>query len=157
MDMFEKARAIRGTLELCEITQVELGKRLGVSQSYIANKLRLLDYSDRLIGMIREGGLSERHARAILRIDGEREREKMIKKVSDGHLSVRECEALVDSTVEVNLPRLIGNATKLERIGLFKDTLKKSVETLRSLGVEAKSTVSAYGEKTYITVMIGEG
>lgn len=156
MDMFDKARAMRGTLELCGITQEELGKRLGVSQSYVANKLRLLDYSDRLVGLIRECGLSERHARAILRIDGEREREKMIKKVAEGHLSVRECEALVDSAVEPNLPVLIGKATRLDRITLFKDTLKKSVETLRSLGIEARSTTSAYGEKTYITVMINE-
>ena len=156
MDMFDKARAIRGTLELCGITQKELGKRLGVSQSYIANKLRLLDYSDRLVTLIRECGLSERHARSILRLEGERERERMIRKVAEGSLSVRECEALVDSSVEPNLPILIGKAGKIERISLFKDTLRKSVETLCSLGIEAKSTTSCYGEKTYITVMIGE-
>ena len=156
MDMFDKARAIRGTLELCGITQSELGKRLGVSQSYIANKLRLLDYSDRLISLIREANLSERHARTILRIEGERDREKMIRRVKDGGLSVRECEALVDSAVEPNLPSLIGRASKLERIDLFTGTLKKSVEALCSLGIDAKSRTSYVGDKMFITVMIGE-
>lgn len=156
MDMFDKARAIRGTLELCGITQSELGKRLGVSQSYIANKLRLLDYSDRLISLIRKLNLSERHARTILRVDGEREREKVIIKVAEGKLSVRECEALVDMAVEPNLPSLIGKATRLERIDLFTGTLKKSVEMLCSLGIDAKSRTSYVGDKMFITVMIGE-
>ena len=52
MDMFDEARAMSGTLELCRITQKELADRMGVSQSYVANKLRLLalsPYMEKLI------------------------------------------------------------------------------------------------------------
>ena len=42
MEMFDEARAMSGTLKLCNITQKELADRMGVSQSYVANKLRLL-------------------------------------------------------------------------------------------------------------------
>ena len=45
MDMFEEARAIKSTMELCGLTQAELAQKLGRGQSYISNKLRLLTVS----------------------------------------------------------------------------------------------------------------
>ena len=72
MDMFDEARAIRSTMELCHLTQGELARQLGVSQSYVANKLRLLKFSQKMTEKIRSSGISERHARALLRlIEGE--------------------------------------------------------------------------------------
>ena len=68
MDMFDEARAIRSTMELCHLTQSELARQLGVSQSYVANKLRLLKFSEKMAEKIRAAGLSERHARALLRL-----------------------------------------------------------------------------------------
>ena len=50
--MFEEARAMSGTLKLCNITQKELAERMGVSQSYVANKLRLLSFSPYLEKLI---------------------------------------------------------------------------------------------------------
>ncbi len=157
MNMFEEARAISGTLALCKITQGELAKQLGVSQSYVANKLRLLSLSDKVRERITEQGISERHARCILRLESEEEQLSVLSRVTERGLTVRECEAIVDSMVDARLPERVGKATVLERIDTFRRALGDGVNTLRSLGVDATARTSYYGSKTYITVCIDEG
>ena len=157
MDMFDEARAIEGTLALCKLTQSQLARQMGVSQSYIANKLRLLGFSDEAKNAIRVAGISERHARAILRIKGDGERMALLGKLTARGLTVRECEALVDAAVDKDAPRVIGTADKRERVRTFFDTVKRSVDTLASLGVDAKMTVSYYGTKAYLTIAVDEG
>ena len=154
MDMFDEARAMSGTLELCRLTQDELARQMGVSQSYVANKLRLLNFSNDMQKKIRESGITERHARAILRLDNEKQQSEVIKKVKERSLTVRECEALVDSMVDLSAPEIIGCAERHERIDTFAGTLKRSVDTLRSLGIDAAIRQSYYGNKMYITVCI---
>ncbi len=156
MDMFEEARAMAGTLALCKITQEELGRRLGVGQSCVANKLRLLNFSDGMKEKIRKSGVSERHARAILRLTTEEEQSEALEKTVAGRMTVRECEALVDSMVDVSAPNLILRSDRLSRVDTFRTTLDKSLDTLRSLGVEAREWTSYTGGKMYITICINE-
>ena len=96
MNMFDEARALRGTLEMCGITQGEMARRLGVSQSYIANKLRLLNHCENMQKKILDSGISERHARALLRLRDEGVREAALDRVCREKMNVAECEALVD-------------------------------------------------------------
>ncbi len=156
MDMFDEARAMSGTLELCCITQKELAKRMNVSQSYIANKLRLLTLSEKAVRLIKRHGLSERHARTVLRLKSENEQAEVLEKVISRHLTVRECEALVDMLLDTKAPELIGKADRLDRIDVFIDTLKKSITTMRSLGIDISDRMSYYGSKMYITVCIND-
>ena len=156
MDMFDEARAMAGTLKLCRMTQSELAEQMGVSQSYIANKLRLLGFSERVMDEIRRSGLSERHARSILRLSSEGDRLEMVRKVSERGLTVRECEALVDAAVLTHAPALIGRAERGRRIDCFISTLKESLDVLSSLGISAELRHSYYGKKMYLTVSIEE-
>ena len=141
-----------GTMELCKITQKELAERMGVSQSYVANKLRLLSLSPHMERLIIKHGISERHARALLRLESENDRLDVLEKVITRELTVRECEALVDLAVDSYMPEEVGKAGALERIDVFVDTLKRSLTTLRSLGVDVTDRTSYHGEKMYITV-----
>lgn len=156
MDMFDQARAMAGTLELCKITQEELGRRLGVGQSCVANKIRLLNFSDGMKDKIRRSGISERHARAILRLGSEEEQLTALEKTVAGKLTVRECEALVDSMVDAQAPELILRSDRMKRVDTFRTTLDKSLDTLRSLGVEAREWTSYVGSKMYITICISD-
>ena len=156
MDMFDEARAMSGTLKLCNITQKELGERMGVSQSYVANKLRLLTLSPRVEEIIRKNGISERHARCILRLDSELEQLDVLKKVISRGLTVRECEALVDLKVDSYIPSVIERADNLDRIDTFMTTLKRSVDTLRSFGIDINDQTSYYGNKMYVTLCFNE-
>lgn len=152
MNMFDEARAMSGTLQLCHITQRELAERMGVSQSYVANKLRLLAFSQYVERLIVKYQLSERHARALLRLDSDEDRLEIIEKVISRDLTVRECEALVDLKVDSYAPSLIEKSESLARIDTFLQTLKKSVYTLRSLGIDVTDTTSYHGNKMYVTV-----
>ena len=156
MDMFEEARAMSGTLKLCNITQKELANSMGVSQSYVANKLRLLAFSPYVEKLIKKHGVSERHARAILRLESEEDQLEILEKVRARDLTVRECEALVDLRVDSYAPVVIERAEALSRIEVFLDTLKKSLSTLRSLGIEVSDSTSYSGNKMYVTLRFDE-
>ena len=156
MDMFEEARAMSGTLKLCNITQKELANNMGVSQSYVANKLRLLAFSPYVEKLIKKHGISERHARAILRLESEEDQLEILEKVIARDLTVRECEALVDLRVDSYAPVVIERAEALSRIEVFLDTLKKSLSTLRSLGIEVSDSTSYSGNKMYVTLRFDE-
>ena len=156
MDMFEEARAMSGTLKLCNITQKELANSMGVSQSYVANKLRLLAFSPYVEKLIKKHGVSERHARAILRLESEEDQLEILEKVIARDLTVRECEALVDLRVDSYAPVVIERAEALSRIEVFLDTLKKSLSTLRSLGIEVSDSTSYSGNKMYVTLRFDE-
>ncbi len=154
--MFDEARAIEGMLALCKLTQKGLAQQMGVSQSYVANKLRLLGFSRGVEAAIRESGISERHARALLRLGSADMQMSVLGKITERSLTVRECEALVDAAVDSEAPELIGRADKRRRVDTFLDTVKRSVDTLSSLGLRAQMTRSYYGSKLYITVSIEE-
>ena len=156
MNMFEEAEAIRGTIALCHTTQTEMAKRLGVSQSYIANKLRLLRLGEKERARILEYGLTERHARSILRLSSE-ERIEALEEIHRRGLNVASTELMVDVRSNRTAPTRIGAAERGKCIDEFKDTLRRSVSTLRSVGVDAAQAVSRHGGKTYITVVIEEG
>ena len=156
MNMFDEARSVRGMMEMCQMTQSDMAKRLGVSQSYVANKLRLLGYSPECEKMIRDADLTERHARAVLKLRGDELRITALKRIIDRRLTVAESEGLVDMLHDGDAPRQIGESGRLCRIDSFVDTLKRSVTTLTSLGIDARQTVNYHGSKTYITVCIDE-
>ena len=154
MDMFEEARAIRSTMELCTMTQKELAEQLGTSQSYVANKLRLLNLSEAVQERIRDGGVSERHARALLRLDSEEAQLRVLDSVLMRGLTVRECEALVDSEVLAEVPHFPSRASALGDIESFRASLIGSVEILTSRGIDARARTNYSGRDMYITVCI---
>lgn len=157
MDMFEEARSLRTMMETYKFKQGEIAEKLGVSQSYIANKLRLLKFDEQMQIEITKAGLSERHARALLRLCDRALREKALRKICERRLTVRESEALIDFLYDGTAPKRIGNAERTERVETFKNTLTSSLSTLSSLGIYARQSISYYGKKTYITICIDEG
>ncbi len=156
MNMFDEARALDGMIKMCNMTQAEIAKKLGVSQSYVGNKLRLLKFSDEIQRLIIDGGLCERHARTILRLDDEDKMREVIEKVRTRHLTVAECEAAVDLLLEARLPKMLGLAPKRERVDRFEEFLTESLKTLESVGIRTKREVGYYGKKRYIMISIEE-
>ena len=156
MKMFDEARALDGMIKMCNMTQAEIAKKLGVSKSYVGNKLRLLKFSEGIQSLIIEGGLCERHARTILRLDDEEKMREVIEKVRSRHLTVAECEAAVDMLVETSLPKTIGLAPKRERIDRFEEFLTASLKSLESMGISTKRETGYYGKKRYIMISIEE-
>ena len=154
--IFDEARSIRGMISMRGLTQSEIAGMLGVSQSYIANKLRLLSFSDECQEKICRGSLTERHARAMLRLGSEEDRLRAIEDTVARRLTVAECEALVDMLKEKRLPRIIPEVDRAKRMLVFEEGLDASVRALRSLGVDITKRERHDGTRTYITLCIAD-
>ena len=155
MTFFDEARSIEKMLEVKNMTQAKLAKVLGVSQPYIANKIRLLNFSDDEQRLIEDAGLSERHARALLRLSAHKAREEAIDKIKIGKMNVARTEIMIDCMLEESLAKTLPHVNTGERVTHFEDILETSLSTLRSFGIGARAKREIFGDKLYISICIG--
>lgn len=97
----EEARTYQKILEIDEMTQEELAKTMGKSQSAIANKLRLLSLPDEVQNALLKEQISERHARALLNIPNSQGQKDMLKKIVSGKLSVKTVEEEIKKLYQI--------------------------------------------------------
>ena len=154
MNIFDQAQSISTMMSMRGATQGQIAKMLGVSQPYIANKLRLLSYSDTCRKKIIEYGLSERHARAILKLKEESARLDTIDAVHERRLTVSECEGLVDMLHETDLAHYARCDPPTKRLDKFVENLELYVRNLRSLGFDISKKTSYIGGVMYITLSV---
>lgn len=156
MNMFEEAAAIAGMLKMRGMTQSEIAKTLGVSQSYIANKVRLLRLPDSVKAKIIDTGVCERHARQLLRLDNEEDMLKALNKIHERKMTVSEGEWVVDMLIESEAPKRILRSEGLERIRSFESFIDSSVKSIASLGIAIDKRTEIHNGKKYITILINE-
>ena len=138
----EEAQCYNTLLSTYNLTQEELAARLGKSQSSIANKLRLLRLSEEVKSAMAEAHLTERHARALLKLKDEKTQLALVDKIAKKSLSVKETEKLVDKTLNRLYDEKADGARprpKILRIvkdyRLFMNTINAAVNTLRETGM----------------------
>jgi ParB family transcriptional regulator, chromosome partitioning protein len=100
LNFIEEAMGYISLMKNFNFTQEVLAQRLGKSQSTIANKIRLLKLSEPVREKLLENGLSERHARALLRIASEEEQLKTIHEISERGLTVIQAEKRIEKITE---------------------------------------------------------
>lgn len=138
----EEAQCYQKLLETYGLTQEELANRLGKSQSSIANKLRLLKLSDEVKAAMTEKRLSERHARALLKLTDDKQRLDAVERIAEKGLSVKETEQMVEKTLNKAYDEKQDGAKprpKFMRIvrdyRLFMNTINQAVNQLRESGM----------------------
>lgn len=156
MNMFDEARALRAMISMCSATQREIAKKLEVSQSYVANKLRLLSFSENVQSKILSAGLSERHARALLRLSLEKDILIAIEKIKAMNLSVAATEALVDTMLIEDKVKRLPIEEAHDRLASFDAILDESVAWLTATGIKVRKSTDFFGNKRYITLSIEE-
>lgn len=139
LNYFEEAESISRLVNDYSMTQEEISKRLGKSQSYLSNKLRLLRLSDELRSVILENSLSERHARALLRLDSDIDRLKALLEIIEKNMNVSETDKYIDSIVTPVKQKSRPKFRKLKDIKLFINTINHAVDTMRNAGIKAVS------------------
>ena len=97
LNAIEEAKTYQKILELDQMTQEDLAKTMGKSQSAVANKLRLLNLSEDVQDAILKEQISERHARALLNVPDSNAQKKLLKKVIDEKISVRKLEEEINT------------------------------------------------------------
>ncbi|MBQ9783297.1 MAG: ParB/RepB/Spo0J family partition protein [Clostridia bacterium] len=101
LNMFEQAYGFKKLIENHHLTQEEVARRMSLSQSAVANKLRLLKLNYEEQKLILETDLTERHARAILRLENNGKRIDTIRYISDNRLNVQASERYVEELLEL--------------------------------------------------------
>lgn len=138
---FEEAVAIEKLMTNYGISQDEAARKLGKAPSTVSNKLRLLNLPVKAQKMLIENSLSERHARALLKLPEESIIE-VLEKIIERKLNVTQTEKLVEETLEnKNKPK---RTTKrmFSDVKIFLKTINNAVETMQSAGIEAEYTKS---------------
>ena len=100
LHFLEEAKGYESLIRDHGFTQEELASKLGKNQSTIANKLRILRLSEEVKEMLIKEDLTERHARALLKLPDEQLQLKAIQQVVKDKLNVRDTEKLIDRTIE---------------------------------------------------------
>ena len=142
LGIFEEARGIAKLIRRYGLTQEQAAIKLGKTQSTIANKLRLLRLSEEEQEWMEKAGLSERHARALIRIENETVRREVLSRIITENLNVKQSERLVgiylNSTPKPS--RVKGNSKAvIKDIRIFLNTINRAIDTMRLSGINAQS------------------
>ena len=154
LDFWEEALALRQILDTYHLSQEELARRVGKSQSAVANKLRLLRLPEQALALLREHGATERHARALLRLDSPEEHLKAAEQVASRGLTVAQTEALVEQLLRGAPSSRKKPTFILKDVRLFLNTLSRSLELVRSAGVDARCRRQDTDEEILLTIHI---
>ena len=155
LDFLEEALAIRRLIDTYHLSQEETARRLGKSQSAIANKLRLLKLPEDVLSALREGGCSERHARALLRLPHPDLQRAATARILKHTLTVSQTEILVDELLTRNESTAKRSPTFIVKdIRLFLNTITHSLDVMRSAGVDARCRREDTEEAILLTIHI---
>lgn len=143
LDFIEEANGINQLIRMFGMSQEEAARRIGKSQSAVANKLRLLKLPQDVLEGLRENGLSERHGRALLRLPGAEEQQEALLYIIDNGLTVAATDAYVDALLsrqeeEPEPEKPEGRRTfVLKDVRVFLNTLSRSIDLMKQGGIAA--------------------
>ncbi len=144
LNCFEEAAAMKKLVALWGCTQAQAAAKLGIAQPTLANKLRLLTLSEAQQAFCIAASLTERHARAVLRIEDEATRQRILEKVAGSGLTVAKTEELVEATLEKKRQPALRKIKKgaIGDLRLFTNTLNKAIHIMNQAGLAATATRS---------------
>ena len=149
LDFIEEAMGIRRLLQEHDMPQEQVARMLGKSQSAIANKLRILRHTDTVLTAIRESALTERHARALLKLRSEAEILTAITRIAREGMSVARTEKYIDSI----LAEKDAKAPKAN-VSAFLNTLTQTLQKIQLSGVAAVSERRETESQIVLTITI---
>jgi len=149
LDFIEEAMGISRLLRDWNMSQEQAARLLGKSQSAIANKLRLLKHSEAVLTALREAGLTERHARALLRLRGDEEKLPAIAQIARQGMSVARTEKYIDTLLASAEAR-----PQKANVGAFLNNLTQSLQKIQLSGIAAISERRETDSQIVLTITI---
>jgi len=165
LNYLEEAQGYANLISDYRFTQDVLAKKLGKTQSTVANKLRLLRLPQSVKSTLLAAGLSERHARALLKLesdkwDFEQAQLDVLSTVISKQLNVKKTEDLIEQTIsrftlKPKAQRKI--KTYIRDLRLFTNTIKQAVETMKNGGVDTVYDIEESKDGCLIQIMVKYG
>ena len=149
LDFIEEAKGIRNLLDQWNMSQEQVARLLGKSQSAVANKLRLLQHSPKVLNAIREAALTERHARALLKLPDDILKLQVIHTILKQNMSVARTEQYIDTLLAE--PR---DKPHKVNLGLFLNGLDQSLARMQLSGIQAVSERRETDRQIVLTITI---
>ena len=138
LDFLEEALALNHLIHTYSLSQEECARRLGKSQSSIANKLRLLKLPEHVLDLLRDNGFTERHARALLRLEDAAAQDRAARWIISHDLTVAKTEEYVESILTQTSPLRRKPTFILKDVRLFLNTVDRGLTMMKSAGVHAQ-------------------
>ena len=157
---FEEAQGSEKLLRQFNLTQEVLAERVGKTQSSIANKLRLLKLPPEMREYIFEEKLTERHSRALLKVDDSERQWQLLKFVAENKLNVRETESLIEAQFQnepipeqkvVRRPQML---KIVKDVRIFINTVGELVKQMKKTGLDVRLTQEQDDEFVTITMVV---
>ena len=164
LDFWEEAKALERLICLYGLSQEEAAARLGKAQSTIANKLRLLKFSDAERNLLIKGNIAERQARALVRIDDQKLRVHALGEMIVNRLSIEQSEKLVEDLL--NGAPVTKSAVKKEKTAnrerkftfpvprLYINSINKIVKTMKEANIDCETVMNQVGDCYEYTIKI---
>ena len=139
LSFFEEAQAISQMQNHFGMTQEQIAKRLGKSQSALSNKLRLLKLPADVRYFIEKEGLTERHARALLKLESEKQMWTALNLIKDKGWNVQQTEEYINSVTNKAVKPHKNNIVKIFKdVRIFVNTVNKAINTMKEAGIPAE-------------------
>lgn len=132
LNPIEEAKTYQKILELDQMTQEELAKTMGKSQSAVANKLRLLSLTDEVQDALLKEEISERHARTLLSVTDKEEQKRLLKEIINNKMTVRELEEKIKPKEENITPQDIDNMLNPQPVNLTEPLFNNNQNTVNT-------------------------
>ena len=150
LDFIEEAVGISRLIRTQNLSQEQAARMLGKSQSAVANKLRLLRHSPEVLSAIKRAGLSERHARALLRLQSEPAKMRAIATICELGMSVSRTEQYIDNLLSDQGQKQPSRVN----LGGFLNNLTQSLARIQSAGIRAVSDRRETEKEIVLTITI---
>ena len=157
LDSIEEAQGLARLMRQYGLNQEQAAARVGKSQSAVANKLRLLRHSPAVLSALRENGLSERHARALLRLPTEEERLAALAVVIRQQMNVAKTEEYIDSLLaRKRQPEPKKGIRKLivRDVRLFINSVNHNLDLIRGAGIRAEASQEETESEIVLTIRL---
>ena len=159
LDCWEEAEAIARLISAYHLTQEQAAEKLGRSQPAVANKLRLLRLSETVRQSLRQKGLSERHARALLRLSDEQVQLRALEEIARRGYNVERTEQYIESLLQESrtTPPKGRSTYVIKDVRLFLNSVDRGLGIMRRAGVDACLGRQDTEEEILLTIRIPKG
>ena len=155
LNFLEEARAYKKLMEDFELTQGEIAEKVNKRQSTISNKIRILALPEKLQEQLIANKLTERHARALLKLKDDDDRDQVMERVIVNNLNVKQTEKLIDDVLDKKEAAL-RKRRKINYISykIYLNTIRKAFNQIKEMEENAKIIQEDKGDFMEVKILL---